>query len=168
VGLGGLSESGKGSVANELTDRYGFSRLKIGYFNEIVREGTGEQYGDPHEIAMNIVRFIANNRHLRRITLESFHSPNLAAELKLLLGERWQSIMLEVDKETRQRRTIEESRGEGIEADKAIATQAAKDTTKIERGALEYGHLADLRIDNSGPIEQTVSNIAKGLTICER
>lgn len=62
IGLSGLSEAGKGSVAQFMSEHYDFTRLKLGFFNEISRDK--ESYGDVRTIAMNALHFIACNRHL--------------------------------------------------------------------------------------------------------
>jgi len=164
LGLAGLSESGKGTIAEELSRKHGFTRLKLGFFNETARLQSEEYFGDPHVIAMNALRFIANNRHLERITFESFYGPHLASEFLTLLGsDRWKTIMLEVPDEVRRQRLIAQFPTANI--DQIMEDQDRKDQQKLAQGILEYMEIADLRVDNSGTINQTVDRIIEGLKI---
>jgi len=43
--------------------------------------------------------------------------------------------------------------------------QDRKDQQKLAQGILEYMEIADLRVDNSGTINQTVDRIIEGLKI---
>lgn len=163
VGLAGLSESGKSAVAADLAAFYGFNRIKLGYFNEKVR-GIGERYGSPQRVALEALHFLATNRHMQRITFESLHGPELSAAMKLLLGDRWRSVYLELDEETR----IDRLRGQNPDADNAtIATlledQRRKDATKITAGIEAYKRIADVVIVNSGTIEDASAAIMKGI-----
>lgn len=164
VGIAGLSESGKGTVAEEMARRYGFTRLKLGYFNETSRISTGDMYGNPNTIAMNALRFIANNRHLKRITFESLYGPHLAMEFMSLLGkDRWKAIMLEVPEDIRKKRLVNQY--PDLDANEVILDQRIKDDQKLSQGILEYENIADFNIDNSGTIDETLDKIAKGLNL---
>jgi len=151
-------------IAEELSRKHGFTRLKLGFFNETARLQSEEYFGDPHVIAMNALRFIANNRHLERITFESFYGPHLASEFLTLLGsDRWKTIMLEVPDEVRRQRLIAQFPTANI--DQIMEDQDRKDQQKLAQGILEYMEIADLRVDNSGTINQTVDRIIEGLKI---
>jgi len=162
VGIGGLSESGKGTLAQKLADEHGFTRLKLGFFNETVRTD-GQRYGDPHQVAMNAVHFIATNRHLKRVSFESFHGPHIAAELKALLGDRWKSIAIDVTDDERVRRTLHEN--PAADPAEVLAFQRKKDGVKLAQGMADYLELADIRASNDGSIDTMVETVVKGLGI---
>lgn len=161
VGLSGLSEAGKGSVAQLMSERHGFTRLKLGFFNEISRDG--EHYGDAHTIAMNALHFIACNRHLERITFESLHGANLAAELKIMLGERWKTVFIELGSEERFERLHSEKPSANLEI--LANEQHEKDNDKIIAGILGCKALADVVVDNSGELSETVDTIVKEIDL---
>lgn len=161
VGLSGLSEAGKGSVAQYMSEQYGFTRLKLGFFNEISRDG--EHYGDARTIAMNALHFIACNRHLERITFESLHGANLAAELKIMLGDRWKTVFIELADEERIDRLHSEKPSVDLEI--LANEQQEKDNDKIIAGILGCKALADVVVDNSGELSETVDTIVKEINL---
>lgn len=161
VGLSGLSEAGKGSVAQYMSEQYGFTRLKLGFFNEISRDG--EHYGDARTIAMNALHFIACNRHLERITFESLHGANLAAELKIMLGDRWKTVFIELADEERIDRLHSEKPSVDLEI--LANEQQEKDNDKIIAGILGCKALADVVVDNSGELSETVDIIVREINL---
>ena len=162
VGIGGMSECGKGTLAQKLADEHGFTRLKLGYFNEVVR-ANGERYGDPHMIAMNALRFISTNRHLERASFESLYGPHIAAEFKTLLGDRWKAIAIEVSDDERVRRALRED--PSADPAEVLAFQRKKDALKLSQGMAEYREVADIHVSNDGSIDTMVETVVKGLGI---
>lgn len=161
VGFSGLSEAGKGSIAQFMSERYGFTRLKLGFFNEISRDG--EPYGDARTIAMNAVHFIACNRHLKRVTFESLHGADLAAELKIMLGERWKTVFIDLADEKRTERLYSEKPSADLEV--LTNEQRKKDNDKMIAGILGCKVLADIVVDNSGRLSETVDAIVKEINL---
>lgn len=164
MGIGGMSESGKGTLAQRLANDHGFTRLKLGFFNEMTRNADGGQrYGDPHLIAMNALRFLANNRHMDRVSLESLYGPHLPAEFKMLLGARWKTVMIEASDEVRMKRALKES--DIDEAEAALALQRRKDSLKLAKGMTEYQEIADIFVNNEGSTDTMLKNVVEGLGI---
>jgi len=162
LGLAGLSESGKSHIAGLLQVEHGFTRLKMGYFNEAQRH-PDVKYADPSRIALHVLHFIATNRHLSRVSLESLHGPHINAELKSLLGERWKSIFIDLNQTTR----IERLRQQYPDIDDILLLQQqiAKDAIKREAGVESYRDYADVVVDNIGTPAQTVAKIMKELNV---
>lgn len=161
LGLAGLSESGKGSVADALAADHGFTRFKIGFFNELARNGAA--YAHPRDVAMGIVHFIACNRQMQRATLESLHNPRLACEMKMLLGDRWQIAYIEVPQAVRAQRLIDQypDRTPGM----LLAEQAIKDATKSGQDIERHRSFADIVVDNSGKLEDSTKVIMEALNV---
>lgn len=164
LGLAGLSESGKSAIAEELAASYGFTRLKIGYFNERNRQQS-EGYGSPQKIALDIVHFLATNRHIEKATLESLHGPELSAELKMILGDMWNSAYIKLDDTERLRRLLLQFPDK--EADVLIAEQREKDMTKLDAGVAKYISQADIVVDNSGSLEDSTRQIIESIGVKE-
>lgn len=160
IGLSGMSESGKSQVADLLATEHGFSRLKLGYFNESQR-AVNEKYANPNKIAMQVTHFLSTNRHLARVSFESLYGPEVSADLKLLLGERWKSVYIELDQATR----IERLRKQNPDTDDILLLQqqTMKDVAKIAAGVETYRDYADVVVDNSGTASQTAARIMEGI-----
>jgi len=162
LGFAGLSESGKSRIAELLAAEHGFTRLKLGFFNERGRD-LESAYARPKQMAMDVLHFVATNRHLRLISFESLHGAQMSAELKLLMGERWKPVFITLDEEARLQRLIEQF----PEADAAqlIEEQARKDSTKRNAGVEAYAQIADIIVNNNGTPQETVGTILKGLNM---
>ncbi len=158
VGLAGLSETGKGAVAQFLQDNFAFTRLKIGFFNEHSRDHQ-KAYAKPSKTALTITHFLATNRHIQRATLESLHGTDISIALKLILGERWVPTLLTSPDTLRVQRN--NSQFTNTDPTKLRRDQQNKDKTKLKQGLAEYQEHADIVVDNSGTIKQTANKIVK-------
>ncbi len=162
VGLAGLSETGKGTVAQFLQDNYSFTRLKVGFFNEHTRDYQ-KAYAKPSKTALTITHFLATNRHIDRATLESLHGVDISIALKLILGERWVPTLLTLsDKQRSERNTKQFAHLNPI---KLKRQQQKKDKTKLQQGLAQYQQHADIVVNNSGTIEQTANKIVKHVKV---
>lgn len=143
VAFGGLSESGKSSYADRLRTHHGYSRLKIKYFDDVVRDRGLASC--PETIASELLVFLDSHKHLTHVSIESLHNANLPAYLKLLFGSRMKIVYLDVPQETRVARTSHEL---GISVQDAAKKVAEKDAVKIERGADKVAEIADIVFRN--------------------
>ncbi|KKR07312.1 MAG: hypothetical protein UT32_C0013G0031 [Parcubacteria group bacterium GW2011_GWC2_39_14] len=144
VGFGGLSECGKSSFAEYLRIHHGFYRLKLRYFIECV-ESRGEKV-TPEKVAMEFLHFIKRHYYVQRFSIESLHDPYVPAFLKLMWGERFQIVYLDVDKETRCYRASLEL---AVDSSVACTIVDEKDKVKLDRGANTVCQIADVVFDNS-------------------
>ncbi len=145
VGFGGLSESGKSSFAEHLRKSYVFSRLKLRYFIEIL-EKRGELRTN-EKIVFELLYFLKCHYFQERISLESLHDPFIPAFLKLLLGEKFKTIFIEVAEEERIRREAQ-----ALKVNLGIAKDdiRKRDVIKQNRGALRVKDIADFVVNNNG------------------
>ena len=154
LGISGLSESGKSSLAETLRRDHGFTRLKLGYFNESLRGGLST-YADPNAVGLNIVHFIATNRHIDKATFESVHAQGINSAMKLLVGGRWKSIYLDADRESRAAR---------LSSNETTTEQAEKDQRKMGAGILRVREMADIVIGDSASAEESAGIVMNKLT----
>lgn len=146
VSIGGLSESGKSTAADYLRIRHGFERLKIGYLIEeaAARSGISDPYRESAVIQAELLadsldRFCAAHQFLTRVSLESVHRDEPAAELRKLLGGNLTLTYLDTPA------PIREQRGVAGPAD-----VRERDAVKHRRGAAAVAALADVLILNEG------------------
>lgn len=144
VCLGGMSQAGKSTLGDFLRQECGFYRLKIRYFTQLAERLDLRK--DVEAIAMELIEFIDRHYVVDRFSIESLHAPDLAAFLKLFLGERFQTVFVETPYEVRVRRTVEEL---GITNSEAEAIISSKDGAKQEHGAHRVEEIADIILDNS-------------------
>ncbi len=150
VAFGGLSESGKSSFAEGLSTHHHYYRLKIKYFNELVRiKGLPSR---PNILGNEILEFLKNHKHVKRASIESLHSPDLPAYLKLLFGSRFKTIYLDTPESVRISRTALEL---GISLDDASQKVRAKDEVKISSGADKVKGVADIVFSNEHSVFET-------------
>lgn len=146
--LGGMSESGKSTVGEQLRDEHGVTRLKIGYLLEVAAMRAG--IADPYErwtereqaerLTEEILRF-AETTKARTISLESAHRFEATAHLKRVWGDPCQVVYVDANATVRASRAAEPE------------TQLrGRDATKRERGADRVADIADHVIDNSGSL----------------
>lgn len=143
VAFGGLSESGKSSFAQALSVHYQYYRLKIKYFDEIVKARGLPSH--PDALGRELLNFLRSHRHVTRVSVESLHSPDLPAYLNLLFGSRFKTVYLDTPESARIRRTAQEL---GISTDEATEKVREKDGVKISRGADRVKDIADVIFDN--------------------
>ncbi|MFY4719384.1 nucleotidyltransferase domain-containing protein [Streptomyces sp. LaBMicrA B280] len=146
IALGGLSESGKSTAGEYLRERHGHARLKIGYLLEDAarRAGVADPYEIPAVVRAELLvdaldRFCAAHHFLDRVTIESLHEYDMAAELRRMLGD--QLIVAYLD-------ATPEARGERGTAGPGDVSE--RDTVKAARGADRIAGLAHEVIDNNG------------------
>lgn len=143
VAFGGLSESGKSSFAEALSMRHRYYRLKIKYFDEIVKARGLPSH--PDTLGCELLSFFKSHRHVVHASIESLHSPDLPAYLKLLFGARFKTVYLDTPESTRIWRTAQEL---GISANDIAEKVREKDRVKISRGADRVKDIADVVFSN--------------------
>lgn len=132
--LGGMSESGKSMLGQNLHTIHGSYRLKLKYFS-----GT---FGDDSALAQEVLRFLHMHRHIALASVESLHNPGLPVVFKKLLGKRVTVVFLDSPQEERARRHM-------LLPEATMEEFLRKETLKESRGALQVKTLADLVIDTS-------------------
>lgn len=143
VAFGGLSESGKSSYAERLSTHHQYYRLKIKYFDEMVKaRGLSSS---PEAISNELLTFLKNHRHITRVSIESLHGPDLPAYLKLLFGPKMKIVYLDTPLDVRVERTAQALNLSREEAEREVNV---KDATKIARGANEVRGIADIVFSN--------------------
>lgn len=160
IGLAGLSESGKSAIAQALNEKHGFSRIKIGFFNESNRN-PNQRYASPTKMALDIVHFIATNRHFDNVSFESLFGPRLAAELKTLLGDRWLTVLIKAEEQARQDRLLQQFPQSDTE--ELAEEQRVKDMVKSDAGLAAYEEIADIVIDNDGTLDEAVDKLVRAV-----
>lgn len=143
VGLGGLSECGKSSFAENLR-KSGYYRLKLRYFIEVV-EARGET-ATPENLATELLSFFQRHYYVKEYSVESLHDPYVPAYLRMLFGNRVKIAYLDADEEIRIDRAMAEMH---VGRKTAADVVRAKDQIKLSRGALNVRDIADLVVDNS-------------------
>lgn len=146
--LGGMSESGKSTIGELLRDEHGVTRLKIGYMLEVaaLRAGISDPYehwsehDQAERLAEEILRF-AQTTKAHTISVESAHRFEATAHIKRVLGNRCQVVYVDADATVRARRAAESE-----------SHLRSRDATKGARGAERIAEIADLVVDNSGPL----------------
>jgi molybdopterin-guanine dinucleotide biosynthesis protein len=163
VAFGGMSESGKTTAADSLRTHYGFARLKIGYLIEeaAARTGISDPYREPSAIQAELLadsldRYCAAHHFLTRVSLESVHRDEPAAELRKLLGGNLTLVYLDTPGQIRE--------GRGVAG---LADVRDGDAVKHHRGAAAVAALADVVISNAGTrlaLARQLDVLATGLT----
>ncbi|MDR0359425.1 MAG: nucleotidyltransferase domain-containing protein [bacterium] len=142
--FGGMSESGKSTAAEYLRTHHGFARLKIGYLIEeaAARVGIRDAYRESavtqaEMLADSLDRYCAAHHFLNRVSLESVHRDEPAAELRKLLGGNLTLIYLDTPAQVREQRGVA-----------GAGDVSGRDAVKHQRGAAAVAALADRVISN--------------------
>jgi len=161
IALGGLSESGKSSLGEILSKQYGFYRLKLRYFEDIlIRTG---QTVNANNMGFEFTSFLHCHPHITQVSIESMHDPILPAYLKLLLADRFTIVFLTAPEELRISRT---ANGAKMSIEKATTQVRQKDEIKRSRGAHQVEAIADLVFSNiTDGVEIAASEFAKQLCL---
>ncbi len=159
IALGGLSESGKSGFGDALSKKYGFYRLKLRYFEDIlIRAGQDVHAGS---MGFEYLSFLHCHPHVTRASVESIHDPILPAYFKLLLGDRFTIAFLTAPEDLRISRTVAKT---GMTIEEATSKVRSKDETKRSRGAHQVEDIADLVFSNeSDGIDENTQRFAKKL-----
>lgn len=144
VAFGGMSESGKSSFAERLSTHHHYCRLKIKYFEGVVRNR--DRQSRPDTLGREILDFLCSHRHITHASIESLHGADLPAYLKLLLGSIMTTVFLDTQEAVRVKRTAQVL---GISEEQAKADTRTKDALKLSRGADRVRDIADIVFDNS-------------------
>lgn len=139
--LGGMSESGKSLLGQNLHIHHGSYRLKLKYF--------AKTFGEDIALAHEVLRFLHMHRHVKIASVESLHNYGLPIVFKKLLGARAKIVFLDAPQNERARRHM-------VTQGATMEVFLQKDALKESRGALRVKTLADLVIDTSiGTPEET-------------
>lgn len=144
VAFGGMSESGKSSFAEHLSNHHGYHRFKIKYFEGVVKSRDGKSR--PDTLGIEILEFLSSHRHITHATIESLHGVDLPSYLKLMLGHRMTTVFLDTPEAIRVRRTAQTL---GLSVEQALEDTRAKDAIKTARGGDKVRDIADIVFDNS-------------------
>ena len=155
--FGGLSESGKSSLAQSLCTHYGSRqafRSKIVYFAEQASEKVGKSIYSCSEkeqalrLLHELERFSNCHYWLKVLTIESLHRYTASAWLKTWLGDKLQVIYVDTTEEKRLGRSL-------------VSSDSLKvnDTMKLQRGADRIQDFADLVLDNNGTFADTLQSM---------
>lgn len=139
VAFGGLSESGKSGFATRLAEMHQFYRLKIKYFDAVVRKR--ELPSHSGTIGHEILDFLHDHRHINRASIESLHGDILPAYLKMLFGDRFKTVFLDTPEHLRISRTVAES---NLNAEDVTRRVREKDAVKVAGGGDRVKHIADV------------------------
>ena len=157
--FGGLSESGKSSVAEAFCRHYGSARAfraKIVYFNDLISERLGKSvYSLPEKdqalrLFHEIERFANDHYWLRVITIESMHSHSFAKWLETWIGRKLQIIYIDTADVKRFERVLVPLEGVIV-----------NDDLKRERGVELIRSDADLVLNNDGTFAVTMSSLLR-------
>jgi dephospho-CoA kinase len=153
--LGGMSESGKSTVAEILRDEHGVTRLKIGYLLQIaaLRVGVPDPYRWPAtqqawRLTEEVLKFAAANK-ATKISLESAHRLNQTQHLRNTWGPVCHIVYIDAPDGSRAERTVE-----------STTELRQRDAVKASRGARMIRESADHIIDNSGTLAMLKLKIA--------
>ncbi len=139
--LGGMSESGKSMLGQNLHTMHGSYRLKLKYFSGA--------FGDDPALALEVLRFLHMHRHISLASVESLHNLGLPIVFKKLLGKRATVLFLDAPQEERAKRHM-------LLPEATMEEFLRKDALKESRGALQVKTVADLVIDTSlSSLEET-------------
>lgn len=161
IALGGLSESGKSSFGDTLSKNYGFYRLKLRYFENILLRNN--QKVNESSMANELIMFSFCHPYITRITVESIHDSVLPAYLKMLLGDRLIIALLKMPEKIRIHRLI---RATDKSEDEAITEIRKKDEIKKSRGLCKVENFSDILFDNSqNGLKSAVKKFTKSIGI---
>jgi cytidylate kinase len=100
VGLSGMSESGKSTMAEKLAVESNGVRLKLNFFNF----GQISDCSPEESLAIKLMLFCHTHYFRQNFTVESLHGIRLSAYLKLFFGGRFQLVYLDTPRDIRVRR----------------------------------------------------------------
>ena len=143
--LSGLSESGKSSFAQALSDHERYCRLKLKYFNGLASRRSSNVTSEA--IGHEIVHFLSDHYYLKRVSLESLHGAHLGLHLKSLFGDRCRIVYIDTPENLRIERTARQMGKPVSEVTKEIRH---KDLLKLEQGIEQVSLIADVRFSNQG------------------
>lgn len=159
VGLAGPSESGKSTAGDFIHYTSGGGRFKLNYFLELARLNMGWKFNPDSQNYLDgvsddalceamldaIDRFCMSHYYLPNISLESFHGFGLARAMKSYLGNQFNLLYVDADKDLRLSRAKQEASLSHVSHDIFYT----KEETKFSRGLLNISAIADHHIDNS-------------------
>jgi len=163
--IGGMSESGKSTFGRYL-DKHGIKRLKIVFFlkRAMEREGVKGDFVEWNAKNMKekpdwVFRIFAdefiqwvNEQGIEFCCLESLYTAGLAVHLKERLGQEIVKIVyVDMDENVRLRRQMIREKLTSLKEAKNL--MLPRDQLKREWGVPLIANVADIVIDNSGPME---------------
>ena len=136
VGLSGMSESGKSTMAEKLVAESGGFRLKLNFFNfEPMPDCSQEE-----SIAVKLLLFCHTHYFRRHFTIESLHGIALSAYLKLFFGDMFQIVYLDTPFDERARRWQSAT---GVAWEEAAESVRGRDAEKEALGCSRIMYIAD-------------------------
>ncbi|MET4424256.1 hypothetical protein [Bradyrhizobium sp. RT3a] len=146
--IGGMSESGKSTAAEILSQKHGFLRLKfeyLAYMSEQKLGLTSNAFYDQNDdliaerMLYSLDDFLRYHYYIPCASLESIHRYGVAKFFKFALGDRATIVFTETPDYLRRQRAHENQ-----------VVLESRDREKTERGAPRVAQIADVVIDNSG------------------
>lgn len=173
IGLGGLSECGKSSLAEYLEREHGFVRLKIGYFIENISQQYSSKLKDSKEgiydvsddflstlFLEQLLRFANNHYYQKDFSIESLHNFEFTQKLKGIMDDKFKIIYIDVPEKVRIKRNSDDLSISIRESKKLVSR---KDSQKKRRGAESIKNISDFVLDNSQSREYTYQQINRFL-----
>lgn len=156
IWIGWLSESGKSTIWEKLSQNHGFTRLKVAYFANIVNQRYPWLFNQsPREFALRLFEaideFASTHYYLNNYTIESLRFYEVVKELKKLLWDKFKIVYASCDRQSAIQRTANNQAIDVLEA-KAIVEK--KDKEKISQEADKIQGLADIVVNNDFGVEQ--------------
>lgn len=174
--LGGYSESGKSSSGRYM-ERLGYKRIKIADIYRRVYEESHSTVDfkdwsywidrvNPRWIGDRFYEKLVADLHAsghQNCTIESLYGDILASQLRRHLGEHFQVIFIDIDRDVRLQRQMHRENLNSVE--EAALLLDPRDEQKRQWGADCVKEIADHVVDNSGTmadLEAQLDAIAKG------
>ncbi|MBN1275581.1 nucleotidyltransferase domain-containing protein [Candidatus Woesearchaeota archaeon] len=160
-GFSGLSESGKSSLAQYVADEHGFTRLKIKYFTDLIREKYSYQdVIDESFLASLFVKelshFASAHYYMGDFTIESLHGFDFTKGLADALGKKFKIAYVETSAD---KRVLRNALALGVTESESARLIKQKDEEKNAKGVSSIHDIADVIINNDNIIEHSYMQI---------
>lgn len=156
--LGGLSESGKSTIAAYISGFYGqpSHRHKMGYFLDLASRKQGRDiYSLPERdqafaLCGELHAYLQAHYWVKQVTIESVHRFESIRWLKQILGDKLCIVYVDVSLEKRKLRSSD-----------ALATLEEMDVKKTQRGADRVKDIADYILSNNESLRQSQQRLQR-------
>lgn len=136
VGLSGMSESGKSTMAEKLVAESNGVRLKLNFFNF----GQISDCSPEESLAIKFMLFCHTHYFRQNFTVESLHGIRLSAYLKLFFGSRFRLLYLDTPLDVRVQRWQDANT---VTWEAALQAISARDAEKEILGCSQIAGIAD-------------------------